>query len=304
MLKSKQWSTVLFRYRFLLIILIAITMPPAVSSSAPAGALLSLYPFKFWVADTAIVATDNDSLATADNKLAYEVPDVPLNPHVRTYVKNFLKREKESLQNIQERSERYFTMIDSVFNKYDLPGELKYLAVVESDLRAKAVSHRGAAGLWQLMPGTARWLGLKVNHKQDERRYSYKSTVAAAKYLKSLYAQFGDWLLVLAAYNGGAGTVYNAIRKSGSRNFWKLQYALPMETRVHVKRYIGTHYFFEGEGGLTTLTKKETTAYMQQLAKIKAAQQSDSIALNNEPVMTTISPALHTTKIGIGGAAE
>ena len=98
-----------------------------------------------------------------------------------------------------------------------------------------------------------------MNSKVDERKNYYKSTIAAARYLKDLYAEFGDWLLVIAAYNGGPGNVYSAIRKSGgSRNFWTLQGHLPKESRIHVKKFIGTHYIFEGQGGITTLTKAET----------------------------------------------
>ena len=105
------------------------------------------------------------------------------------------------------------------------------------------------------MPATARALGLKVSKRSDERVDYQKSTHAAARHLKDLYNEFGDWLLVIAAYNGGSGNVYSAIRKSGSRNFWNLQYYLPAESRTHVKKFIGTHYIFEGQGGVTTLTK-------------------------------------------------
>ena len=116
------------------------------------------------------------------------------------------------------------------------------------------------------MPGTARTMGLTVNSKVDERKNYYKSTIAAARYLKDLYAEFGDWLLVIAAYNGGPGNVYSAIRKSGgSRNFWTLQGHLPKESRNHVKKFIGTHYVFEGQGGITTLTKAETA---EQIAAV------------------------------------
>ncbi len=148
--------------------------------------------------------------------------------------------------------------MDAILVSYKLPKELKYLAVIESRLHTSAVSWAGAVGPWQLMPATARVLGLKVNRKVDERTNYIKSTHAAAKYLNDLYDQFGDWLLVIAAYNGGAGNVLKAIRKSGSRNFWDLQYYLPTESRNHVKKFIGTHYIFEGQGGLCTLTKKET----------------------------------------------
>jgi len=100
-----------------------------------------------------------------------------------------------------------------------------------------------------------------VNKKVDERKNYLKSTNAAAKYLRDLYKEFGDWLLVIAAYNGGSGNVLKAIKKSGSRNFWTLQYYLPTESRNHVKKFIGTHYIMEGQGGLTTLTKAETDAH-------------------------------------------
>jgi membrane-bound lytic murein transglycosylase D len=111
------------------------------------------------------------------------------------------------------------------------------------------------------MPATAHLLGLKITRKYDERTNYYKSTIAAARYLKDLYAEFDDWLLVLAAYNGGSRPVYTAIRKSGSKNFWTLQDYLPAESREHVKKFIATHYYFEGKGSETTLTRAESIKY-------------------------------------------
>jgi len=164
--------------------------------------------------------------------------------------------------------------MDSVFTRYHLPTELKYLAAVESELKATAVSRVGAVGPWQLMASTARDLSLKVKGNYDERKNYYKSTVAAAKYLRDLYNQFGDWLLVIASYNSGPGKVLTAIKKSGSRNFWVLQNYLPAETRGHVKRYIATHYYFEGYGSITTLTKAEVTAYKQSVSTFIAKQKT------------------------------
>jgi membrane-bound lytic murein transglycosylase D len=165
---------------------------------------------------------------------------------------------------------------------------LKYLAVIESRLKSKAVSGAGAAGPWQLMPITARDLGLKVTRTRDERLDYSKSTHAAAKYLKYLYGQFQDWLLVIAAYNGGPGYVYNAIKKSRSRNFWDLQYLLPEETRNHVKKFISTHYMFEGQGGITTLTKSEATEQIGALAGYLSNRKLSAEELN-ESRTTTIS---------------
>jgi membrane-bound lytic murein transglycosylase D len=180
-----------------------------------------------------------------------------LNPKAVSFVQDYIDKNGKDLQNMKEWGRPYFNLIDNVLAKYGLPTELKYLAVIESRLKPNSVSWAGAVGPWQLMPATARLLGLKVTYKYDERTNYYKSTQAAAKYLRDLYNELGDWLLVIAAYNGGTGNVYKAIRKSGSRNFWDLQYYLPAESRNHVKKFIGTHYIFEGQGGITTLTKEE-----------------------------------------------
>lgn len=181
-----------------------------------------------------------------------------LNPRALSFVQDYIEKNSEDLENMRGWGKPYFNVMDAILVSHNLPKELKYLAVIESRLHTSAVSWAGAVGPWQLMPVTARVLGLKVTRKIDERTNYIKSTHAAARYLNDLYDQFGDWLLVIAAYNGGAGNVMKAIRKSGSRNFWDLQYYLPAESRNHVKKFIGTHYIFEGQGGLCTLTKKET----------------------------------------------
>jgi membrane-bound lytic murein transglycosylase D len=195
-----------------------------------------------------------------------DVPKIRLNSHVVKFVEDYNKANDEDLEKIRERGDRYFPMMDSVFTLYHLPTELKYLAVIESELKATAVSHVGAVGPWQLMASTARDLSLKVKGKYDERKNYNKSTVAAAKYLRDLYNQFGDWLLVIASYNSGPGKVLTAIKKSGSHNFWVLQNYLPAETRGHVKRFIATHYYFEGYGSITTLTKTEVMSYKRSVS--------------------------------------
>ena len=238
-----------------------------------------------------------DSLGFMSSTETYyaNAPKISLNKHASKFVKEYLVKEDEALQKAKLRSTSYFKMIDAIFIKYGLPVELKYLAVVESDLKTSAVSKVGAKGLWQFMPQTARDLGLKITYKYDERTHAYKSTVAAAKYLKDLYAQFNDWLLVLAAYNSGPLPVMNAIKKSGSKNFWAIQYYLPEESRGHVKRFIGTHYFFEGKGSMVTLTKTETTKYQKELESFKASMQSEikkdsaivALTLSNAEVFNT-----------------
>jgi membrane-bound lytic murein transglycosylase D len=196
-----------------------------------------------------------------------------LNKQAKQFVKDYIRRNDESLSKIRIRSEAYFPMMDSVFALHGMPVELKYLAVVESELKSTATSRVGAKGPWQFMPATAKIMGLKITKHYDERTSYRKSTRAAARYLKDLYSEYNDWLLVLAAYNGGPGPVNKAIKRSGSRNFWKLQQFLPAESRGHVKKFIATHYYFEGQGGWTTLTKAETQKLMKEVAEAVASAQ-------------------------------
>lgn len=181
-----------------------------------------------------------------------------LNAKAVAFVTDYMEKNSDDLLRMKKSCTPYFNTIEGILSQYGLPVELKYLAFIESQLKIKAKSWAGAVGPWQLMPITARELGLRVNKSVDDRYDYKKSTHAAAKYLIDLYREFGDWLLVIAAYNGGPGNVYKAINKSGgSRNFWKLQNYLPAESRTHVKKFIGTHYIFEGVGGVTTLTNAE-----------------------------------------------
>jgi membrane-bound lytic murein transglycosylase D len=165
-----------------------------------------------------------------------------LNSYVSHFISRYWSENRKHLQAIQLKSPPYFKVIDQIFSKYGIPKELRYLAVIESELNPNAVSRVGAVGLWQLMAGTARLLGLTVNRHRDDRRNVYKSTVAAAKYLADLYDTFHDWILVVAAYNCGPVAVLDAIQKSGSHNFFELAKYLPSETRSHVMRFLATAY--------------------------------------------------------------
>ena len=182
-----------------------------------------------------------------------------INPNAELYMQDYLRHHRNSLIRMKSWGVPYFNLIDNIFLQYGLPKELKYLAVIESNLKTSATSWVGAGGPWQFMPYTARQFGLRVNSDIDERRDYFKSTHAAARYLLQLYKQMPDWLLVIAAYNGGPGRVYEAIRKSGSRDFWRLQYYLPEESRNHVKKFIATHYVMEAGPG-TSLNPNGTYA--------------------------------------------
>jgi membrane-bound lytic murein transglycosylase D len=175
-----------------------------------------------------------------------------VNPNAESYMQDYLNAHSKSLLQMKTWGQPYFNLIDNILSQYGLPRELKYVAVIESNLKTGATSWVGAAGPWQFMPQTARQYGLVVNAFVDERRDYVKSTHAAARYLLNSYKVYHDWLLVLASYNGGLGNVNKAIRNSGSKNFWSLQYYLPGESRNYVKKFIATHYVMEGSGGVTT----------------------------------------------------
>ena len=137
----------------------------------------------------------------------------------------------------------YFPMFEEYLSKYNLPLELKYLAMVESALNPTAGSKAGAKGLWQFMRGTGAEYGLRVSTLVDDRFDPEKETEAACQYLRNLYARYDDWFLVLAAYNSGPGTVNKAIiRAGGVKNYWAIWPYLPAETRGYVPAFIAVTY--------------------------------------------------------------
>lgn len=210
------------------------------------------------------------------------VTGAKLNPMAISFVENYISKNKKGFLNMKEWAKPYFDMMDEVLEQHGVPKEMKYLAVIESGLKFNAKSWAGACGPWAFMPAAAQEYGLSIHRGNDERLDYYKSTHAAAKLLTDLYQKYGDWLLVLAAYNGGPGNVDKAIRKSGgSKDFWTLQYFLPVESMNHVKKFIGTHYIFEGEGGITTVTKKEMKDLLVNGgSKLKDEELNNSTAYN------------------------
>ncbi len=188
------------------------------------------------------------------------IPDlaisIPLNPIVTPFVTSYLNKEGDGYSKMKVWGKSYFDLFDKIFTEKNLPNQLKYLSVIESNLKPTMVSCVGAVGPWQIMSSVARDYGLKTG-KVDDRKDFIKSTKAAAQILGDLYKSLGDWLLVIAAYNAGEGRVRQAMKLAHSDNFWTIQKYLPLETRNHVKKFIATHFFFEGCGGITTMTADE-----------------------------------------------
>ncbi|RMF26554.1 MAG: LysM peptidoglycan-binding domain-containing protein [Bacteroidetes bacterium] len=167
------------------------------------------------------------------------------NAEIEGLLRQFLVYGRRDAELMLGRGVMYFPIIEHYLSQYNLPQGMKYLPLVESSMRPKAVSHVGATGLWQFMPATARQFGLRVNHYLDERRDPYKSTEAALRYLAYLYEKYESWELALAAYNAGSGTVDRAIRRAGSTDFWKIRSYLPRETRQYVPKLIVATYIGE-----------------------------------------------------------
>ncbi|GAB4377231.1 MAG: hypothetical protein Kow0075_05410 [Salibacteraceae bacterium] len=171
--------------------------------------------------------------------------DLTYNSTVEAFIHLYISKKRPLSSSAIARSQLYFPMIEEALDRYGLPLELKYLAVVESALNPTVRSRAGATGLWQFMYGTAKVFGLKIDSYIDERCDPQRSTEAACKYLQHLYNLFGDWNLALAAYNCGEGRVARAIRRAGGqKDYWAIYPYLPRETRGYVPAFIAVNYLF------------------------------------------------------------
>ncbi len=205
---------------------------------------------------------------------------VEYNESLETVIKAYLKNRRNSLQRLMNLSNYYFPMFEQELDKYNLPLEIKYLAIVESALNPRARSRVGATGLWQFMFPTGKMFGMDVSSYVDERSDPLRATEAACKYLSSLYNVFKDWDLALAAYNSGPGNVSKAIRRSGGeRNYWNIRHNLPRETAGYVPAFLATMYIFEyaEEHGFKT-NKTDRAYYETDTIHIKQTLSFDQLS--------------------------
>uniref|UniRef100_UPI003742389C lytic transglycosylase domain-containing protein n=1 Tax=Aureibaculum luteum TaxID=1548456 RepID=UPI003742389C len=208
--------------------------------------------FQYVDPDEEISDTLNSELSTEllKERLAHLNSTTPFNVEYNSslerLIKHYLKTRKKSLGILMGRAEYYFPMFEEHLDKYNIPLEIKYLAIVESALRPTARSRVGASGLWQFMYYTGKQFDLEVNSYVDERHDPIRATEAACKFLSQLYNTFNDWDLALAAYNSGPGNVSKAIRRSGgSRNYWNIRHNLPRETAGYLPAFYATLYLME-----------------------------------------------------------
>jgi membrane-bound lytic murein transglycosylase D len=165
------------------------------------------------------------------------------NDAVKQYIEAYSLRKRDLVPRLLGLAQQYFPLFEEHLDKYNLPLELKYLAIVESALNPIATSKSGARGLWQFMYQTGKIYNLDVTSYVDQRCDPFLATNAACEYFKYLYDMFGNWELVLAAYNGGPGTVNKAIRRSGGKmNYWEIRPYLPVETQGYVPAFFAVNY--------------------------------------------------------------
>ena len=168
---------------------------------------------------------------------------LPFNPIVKNYMILYSEKNVAKMKRILSLSDYYFPIFEDILSKYDMPLELKYMAVIESALNPVARSRAGARGIWQFMYRTGRQYGLRINSFVDERLDVVKAADAAARYMSDAYSIFGDWALAISSYNCGPGNVNKAIRRAGGRrDFWSIYPYLPRETRGYVPAFVGAMY--------------------------------------------------------------
>ena len=169
----------------------------------------------------------------------------PFNNTVKSYIELYTKKRREQVETMLGLADYYFPIFEAELDANDMPLELKYLPIIESALNPRARSRVGATGLWQFMYGTGKMYGLEIDSYIDERYDPVEATKSAVRYLKDLYSIYGNWHLVIAAYNCGPGNVNRAIRRTGGKkDFWKIYYYLPRETRGYVPAFIAAAYTF------------------------------------------------------------
>jgi len=199
--------------------------------------------FLKWNADTIPQFTDAYYTEVFKEMDANTPFNMVYNKAVRAYIDAYAIKNRSKISRMLGLAELYFPLFEETLDRFNLPLELKYLAIVESALKPTAKSRSGAMGLWQFMYRTGEIYNLHSTSYLDDRRDPYKATVAACQYFELLYSMFNDWQMVLAAYNGGPGNLLKAIRRAGGkRDYWEVRPFLSKETQGYVPAFFAVNY--------------------------------------------------------------
>jgi len=246
-----------------------------------------------WALSQNVITDTTNNFADAD--VVNSTTIFPINNTVKDFSEVYAKKHGATLLQLKQKKKDVLALYSKILVANNLPAELMYVSIVESNLNQHAKSRAGALGTWQIMPDEAKKYGL-LKAGIDGRKSHEKSTIVAAKLFNHLYNVFGDWLLVVAAYNCGEGRMKNAIRKSGSSDFWQLQPYLPLETRQHVKKFIATHLIMQQSLSEVALTNNELVAYNLQkngtLQKLLFKGEVVAIHLNEQLDVAVLAAAL------------
>ncbi|MBT6439144.1 MAG: LysM peptidoglycan-binding domain-containing protein [Flavobacteriales bacterium] len=270
-------------------------MSAAFFNSTPLITDTNLLDVGGYCADSVPVYSDEyyaAKLATLDAQTPF---NLDYNKNVKGFIKLYTVRRRELTSRILGLSHMYFPMFEEQLAKYDLPLEFKYLAIVESALKPTAKSRAGATGLWQFMYRTGKMYHLNSDSYHDDRRDPYLATEAACQYFELLYSMYGNWELVLAAYNCGPGNVNKAIRRSGGKkDYWELWPYLPRETRGYVPAFIAVNYVMNNaaEHNLYPIEPQTTffeydTVYVKE--EVSFEQISEALEIDME-LLTFLNP--------------
>jgi len=229
------------------------------------------------------------------------IVDIKVTDEVQERIQQYTYYYRSSAEKILGKVGVYFPIFEKEIRRRGMPDDLKYIAVVESLLNPKATSKAGAAGLWQFMRSTGKMVGLEVNSEVDQRRSINLSTQAALDYLQSLHDRFGDWSLAIAAYNCGPGNMWKAIKKSGSKDYWKLRHHLPKETQKYLPRIIAAMYltnYYQHHGLQPVSVEREY--YQSVIVKVKGEIDLNKISteLNvDKEILQNLNPEYLKSKI-------
>ncbi len=267
--------------------------------------------------DTALVLKDEEPEVYEERlvELQTTIP-LELNPATLNSIRGYLFQYPVLTARLLGLADYYFPQIEPILRAYGLPPELQYLPIIESALVPEALSPMQAAGIWQFIPSTARLYGLQVNRIIDERYDLIKSTHAAARYLQNAYKMFGDWLLVIAAYNCGPGRVLRAIKQAGGRtNYWEIAPFLPAETRGYVPAFVAACYImnYASLHGIKPIypdiPREVDTVFFPKSTRLSFIAQNTSVPLSwlkfyNAELRTDIVPAGYVLRVPAVAAHE